>query len=498
MGKILELSGITVKFPGVMALNKLDMDVHEGEVHVLIGENGAGKSSLIKVLSGIYFPQEGMMKFQGKKYKPVAPIDAIKAGIRCVHQEFNLLPYLSIAENIFFEKLPRKGGFVDYKKLYAETERLLEMVGLDSKATTPVELLGVAQMQLVEIAKALSDNSRILLLDEPTATLTDKDIELLFQTIRRLKKNGVTIIYISHRLKELFEIGDRITVLKNGEKVGDRLISEVDIPQLVQMMVGKKMDEEFLFREDVEVGEKLFVVKNLKRRESDYINSFSVRRGEILGVAGLVGSGRTENMRAIFGADKKEAGEVYLEGKKLKIKSPRDAVKNGICLITEDRKTQGLVLEMACKINITLTDTEQISTKGFLQRDKEAGFAQKLVDDLTIKTPNLTQLVRNFSGGNQQKVVIAKWLFCGGKVFIFDEPTRGIDVGAKYEIYNLMWRLAEEGHAIIMISSDMPELLGLSHRIMVFSDGEITGELDRNEFDQEEILHMAFKNYVHK
>ena len=342
MTKILELKGITVKFPGVVALNKLDMDIHEGEVHVLIGENGAGKSSLIKVLCGIYFPDEGSMLIQGKPYIPQAPIDAINAGIRVVHQEFNLLPYLSIAENIFFEKLPRKNGFVDFKKLYSDTDTLLKMVGLNASAKTKVEMLGVAQMQLVEIAKALSTDSKILLLDEPTATLTDKDIDLLFATIRRLKKSGITIIYISHRLKELFEIGDRITVLKNGEKVGDRLITEVDIPGLVQMMVGKSMHEEFQFRDDVKLGEEVLRVEGLKRRESKYYNSFSVRAGEIVGIAGLVGSGRTENMRAIFGADRKESGEIYLHGEKVKIKSPQDAVKQGISLITEDRKRSGI------------------------------------------------------------------------------------------------------------------------------------------------------------
>lgn len=496
MTKILELKGITVKFPGVVALNKLDMDIHEGEVHVLIGENGAGKSSLIKVLCGIYFPDEGSMLIQGKPYMPQAPIDAINAGIRVVHQEFNLLPYLSIAENIFFERLPRKNGFVDFKKLYSDTDKLLKMVGLNASAKTKVEMLGVAQMQLVEIAKALSTDSKILLLDEPTATLTDKDIDLLFATIRRLKKSGITIIYISHRLKELFEIGDRITVLKNGEKVGDRLITEVDIPGLVQMMVGKSMHEEFQFRDDVKLGEEVLRVEGLKRRESKYYNSFSVRAGEIVGIAGLVGSGRTENMRAIFGADRKESGEIYLHGEKVKIKSPQDAVKQGISLITEDRKSQGLALDMPCSLNMTLTDPKRISARGFINRQQEREVAEKLVKDLEVKTPSINQLVRNFSGGNQQKVVIAKWLFCGGKVFIFDEPTRGIDVGAKYEIYNLMWELAESGKGLVMISSDMPELLGLCHRILVFSDGEIVGEVQRKDFDQEKILHLAFKNYV--
>ncbi len=496
MTKILSLKGITVKFPGVTALANLDMDIRKGEVHVLIGENGAGKSSLIKVLCGIYTHQEGTMEFEGREYRPKSPHDAIQAGIRVVHQELNLLPYLSIAENIYFERLPRKNGFVDFKKLYKDTEELLKIVGLDASPKTKVELLGVAKMQLIEIAKALSTDSKVLLLDEPTASLTNTDIELLFKTIRRLKKNGITIIYISHRLKELFEIGDRITVLKNGEKVGDKLIGDVDIPRLVQMMVGKSMAEEFLFREDVKVGEELLRVVDLKRRDSKYTNSFNVKRGEIVGVSGLVGSGRTENMRAIFGADKKESGEIYLEGNKLRIRSPKDAVKAGISLITEDRKSQGLVLEMPCKVNMTLTDPKKISTRGFLQKHKEDIMAQQLVDDLAVKTPNLNQLVRNFSGGNQQKVVIAKWLFCGGKVCIFDEPTRGIDVGAKYEIYQLMWKLAEEGQGLIMISSDMPELLGLCHRILVFSDGEIVGEVQRKDFDQEEILKLAFTNYV--
>jgi len=496
---IVSIKNLTKRFAGVIALNKIDLDIKEGEVHVLVGENGAGKSSLIKVLCGIYIPESGEIFYNRKKYKPKNARDAIKAGIRVVYQEFNLLPFLSVAENIYFEKLPQKGGVVDFKKLYKDTEKLLDKVGLKISPKTKVEYLGVAQMQQIEIAKALSYESKLLILDEPTATITPNEIENLFKIIKTLKKKGVTIIYISHRLQEIFEIGDRITVLRNGVKVGTKKASEVDVPEIVKMMVGKTMKGWHPFDESVKVSDKdILTVENLKYIGNKNDVSFSVKQGEILGVSGLVGSGRTETMRAIFGADKKSAGLVYVNGKLVNINNPRNAVDNGICLLTEDRKSHGLIQDMTCDINITITDLAQITKYGIiLDKKKEQKVAEALVKDLNIITPTVKQYVRNLSGGNQQKVVIAKWLFKNSSVFIFDEPTRGIDVGAKYEIYLLLWKLAAQGKGIIIVSSDLPELLGICHRILVFSKGKITGNINREDFKQEEILSLAYKEHLH-
>jgi ribose transport system ATP-binding protein len=493
---ILQLKNITKRFPGVTALKQVNLDIIDGEVHVLVGENGAGKSSLIKVLCGIYIPDEGDITYLGAPYAPRSPIDAIKSGVRVVYQEFNLLPYLSVAENIFFEQLPRKGGFVDFKTLYRKTEELLDLVGLEISPNTPVELLGVAQMQLIEIAKALSSKSRVLIMDEPTATLTSKEIDTLFRIIAKLKSEGVTIVYISHRLQEVFEIGDRISVLRNGEKAGTQATSNITIPEIVKMMVGKSMDEEYPFKAEVKPGEAILKIQDLRCRGNPDAISFEVRKGELLGISGLIGSGRTDAMRAIFGADPKDSGKIVLNGKAITIKKPRDAVQNGICLLTEDRKTQGLILDMPCYINITLTDLKTVSKYGFMKNNFERKAAKKLIDELAIKTPSIDQWVGNLSGGNQQKVVLAKWLFRNTDVLIFDEPTRGIDVGAKYEIYLLLWKLAALGKGIIIVSSDLPEMLGICHRIIIFSNGKITGEVARVDFDQEMILSMAYKGYI--
>lgn len=494
---ILEIRGLVKTFPGVKALDRVDLDIRRGEVHVLVGENGAGKSSLVKVLCGIYKPDQGEILYEGKPYAPHTPIDAIQSGIRVVYQEFNLLPYLSVAENVFFEKLPSKRGLVNYRALYRDTQRVLSEVGLDISPQTKVEMLGVAQTQLLEIAKAISNESKVLILDEPTATLTPKEINRLFEIIGQLKARGVTIIYISHRLQETFAIGDRITVLRNGKKVRTTAIQQVTIPDIVSMMVGKEMGEEFPFDDRVRPGAEIFRVEGLRYRGNAHVMSFSLHSGELLGIAGLVGSGRTETLRAIFGADRKAAGKLYLNGKPIVVDRPKDAVRHGICLLTEDRKQQGLILDMPCYVNVTLTDLAQVSRSGLLNADKEKARANDLVQDLMIRTPSVDQWVRNLSGGNQQKVVLAKWLFRHPDVLMFDEPTRGIDVGAKYEIYTLLWRLAAEGKGIVIVSSDLPELLGICHRILVFSDGKITGEINREAFDQEKILALAYQEYIH-
>ncbi len=493
---ILEIRNLTKTFPGVVALDKIDMDIKAGEVHVLVGENGAGKSTLVKVLSGVYRPDEGAVLYEGATYAPYAPHDAILAGIRVVYQEFNLLSFLSVAENIFFENLPTQMGLVNYQKLYADTRKVLAEVGLDISPRTPVEKLGVAQTQLIEIAKALSSDSKVLIMDEPTATLTPKEITTLFEIIEKLKQKGVTIIYISHRLEEIYEIGDRVTVLRNGERVATRPLAEVSVDELVSMMVGKEIKEQYLFKRDITPGEVLFEVKNLRYAGNGQNVSFAVRHGEILGIAGLVGSGRTEAMRAIFGADPRNGGTLLLNGREITINNPGDAVRHGIGLLTEDRKSQGLILEMPCYVNMTLTDTARISRGGLLQKGVERAEAQKLVKGLDIRTPSVEQLAQNLSGGNQQKLVIAKWLFRNSELLIFDEPTRGIDVGAKFEIYTLLWELAAQGKGIIVISSDLPELLGICHRLLVFSRGKVTGRLDRSEFDPEKILSLAYQEYI--
>lgn len=494
--RIVSFQSITKRFPGVVALDHIDLDIYRGETHVLVGENGAGKSSLIKILCGYHVPEEGKMVLDGELYAPRTPFDAIHAGIRVVYQEFNLLSNMTVAENVFFERLPSKRGIVDFDRLYAETEALLHDVGLDISPRTPLELLGVAQMQLIEIAKAIAYDSKLLVLDEPTATLTSNEIDKLFAIIGKLKAKGVTIIYISHRLKEIFDIGDRITTLRNGQRIDTVSARETSIPQVVRMMVGRDMESEYPFDETVQVGSPALGVADLRYNGGSHAISFDVHRGEILGIAGLVGSGRTETVRAIFGADKKESGALSLFGKPIEVSSPRDAIRHGICLLTEDRKDQGLVLDMACDENITITDISRISNFGLLDRTKERQVADQLIKDLEIRTPSARHVVRNLSGGNQQKIVIAKWLHRNAEVLIFDEPTRGIDVGAKYEIYMLLWQLAKAGKAIIVVSSDLPELLGICHRIVVFSNGAITGELPRVDFDQETILSYAYKGYV--
>lgn len=493
---ILRLEHVTKAFPGVVALRDVSLTIQRGEVHILVGQNGAGKSSLVKLLTGIYFPDGGEMFFEETPYAPRSTFDAFQRGIRVVHQEFNLLPYLSIAENIFLEKLPANHGFVDYGKLYKDAEAALAQVGFKIDPRTKVEMLGVAQMQLVEIAKAVFHKSKVLIMDEPTATLTSKEIRTLFDIIKALKRQGVTVIYISHRLQEIYEIGDSVTVLRNGEYVTTQPLASLTINDLVKLMVGRDIGVEYPFDSSVTPKDEVLRVENLMIQGGKHSVSFSVRAGEILGISGLVGSGRTETVRAIFGADKIASGQLYLHGRPIQIGSPKDAVRYGLSLLTEDRKSQGVILNMNIAVNITLADLAKVSKKGFLLQQEERDAAVRLVEETGTKTPSIDQVVRNLSGGNQQKVVLGKWLFRDAEVLIFDEPTRGIDVGARYEIYLLLWKLARMGKAIIVVSSDLDELIGVSHRILVFSNGKITGELNRDDFDQEKILSYAYEEYI--
>jgi ribose transport system ATP-binding protein len=495
---IIEFQGTTKRFPGVLALDRVDLAIRRGEVHVLVGQNGAGKSTLVKLLCGLYAPDEGRILLEGRLFSPRNTLAAIRAGIRVVYQEFNLLPYLSVAENVFFQRLPRRAGLVDFKRLHADAATLLAEVGLDVSPATRVETLGVAQLQLLEIAKALSTRSQVLVLDEPTATLSPPEIHRLFEIIARLKARGVTILYISHRLQEVFEVGDRITVLRNGQVVETLAARDATIPRIVRLMVGKEMGTEYPFHPEVAIGDELLRVEELRPRGAAHAVSFAVRRGELVGVAGLVGSGRTEAMRAIFGADPTLSGHIYRDGREVSIDRPRDAVRHGICLLTEDRKAQGLILAMPCTANVTITDLARVSRAGLMQDAAERAATQALVTELDIKTPSLDQLVGNLSGGNQQKVVIAKWLFRRAEVLICDEPTRGIDVGARHEIYQLLWRLAAAGKGLLLVSSDLPELMGICHRILVFSNGRLTADLPRAEFSQERILAAAYQEYVQR
>jgi ribose transport system ATP-binding protein len=491
---IFSIRNVSKKFPGVYALTDISLTIRKGEVHVLVGENGAGKSTLIKILCGYHAPDSGEVLLDGAPYAPPTPRAAMDAGIRVVYQEFNLLTYLTIAENIFFDNLPRKGILVDRKRLYDDTVAVLKRVGLDVNPWTPVELLGVAQMQLVEIAKAISSKCRVLILDEPTATLSPSEIDRLFDIIRTEKQQGLTVIYISHHLKEIYEIGDRITVLRNGELVGTNDVSEIGIAQIVSMMVGRQMESEYPFKDDIAcTDEPMLEVRSLRIASSPHEISFTLKRGEILGIAGLVGSKRTETVRAIFGADEKLGGEILLGGVPITIRSPRDSVRQGICLLTEDRKSQGLILDMQLDANISLPALDKVSRLGLLDKHGERAIAERLSDELSIKTPSVAQFARNLSGGNQQKAVLAKWLFRDAKILIFDEPTRGIDVGAKYEIYMLLWRLLAEGKGILIVSSDLNELMGICHRIVVFSGGQVSGEVLRPDFEQERILKYAYQ-----
>ena len=492
---ILEMRGIDKAFPGVRALDSVDFVVRRGQVHCLVGENGAGKSTLIKILAGAYQKDKGTIRIKGQDIDHFTPHLAQEMGVSVIYQELELIPNLSVAENIMLGQatgnLP--GGFISWKKTYHAAQRVLDELGVNIDAVAPVKDLGVALQQMTEIAKALSRNADIIVMDEPTSALTEQEIPQLFETIRRLKAQNKSVIYISHRLEELYEIGDVATVLRDGSVVGTVPVSELSMDRLVAMMVGRELKEKFP-KEEVNIGEESLRVEGLDREGVLHDISFSLRKGEILGIAGLVGSGRTEMARAIFGADPIDSGDVYIEGKKVNIKSPTDAVRSGLGFLTEDRKRQGLILIQSVRNNITLASLLRFSPNTFIDQNNETGAAAQLVGSLDIKTPSLSQQVQFLSGGNQQKVVVAKWLCGKSKILIFDEPTRGIDVGAKVEVYQLMNELARQGTAIIMISSELPEVLGMSDRILVMREGEIAGEFTREEATQEKLLECAISH----
>lgn len=489
----LQMKGITKEFPGVLALNKVDFDLKEGEVHALIGENGAGKSTLIKILSGAHQMDQGEIFINNKKVAIQNPRHAQELGISVIYQEFNLVPYLSVYENVFLgREHMRNKYFIDNKENKLKTEELLEELEIKIELERLVAELSVAQQQMVEVAKALSMNANIIVMDEPTSALGNREIEQLFKTIKKMKNRGISIIYISHRLEELWEIADRVTVLRDGHYVATSALKAMTKDELIRLMVGRDLTEQFPKRE-VARGEEILRVEGLSKRGVLDDISFNLRRGEVVGFAGLVGSGRTELMRCIFGADRFEQGKIYIEQNEVEIKSPQDAIGHGIGFITEDRKRQGLMLIRPVKENITITDLDQFIKHLFIDHRQEEKTAADLVEKLKIKTPGMEQEVRYLSGGNQQKIVIAKWLLKNAKILIFDEPTRGIDVGAKKEVYNLINLLVKNGVGVIMVSSELPEIIGMSDRVYVMSHGKITGELTAQEATQEEILKYATK-----
>jgi ribose transport system ATP-binding protein len=476
------MTGICKRFPGVQALDDACLDITPGEVHVLLGENGAGKSTLMKVLCGQYEADSGEILFRGQSIAPESPIEAQDLGLVMIHQELNLLPGLNVAENIFLGHEPTRGGLIQGDVIRRTSKELLERVGCDIDPATPVAALSVAEQQLVEIARALREQAHLLVMDEPTAALADHEIETLFEVIRSLTREGVPVVYISHRMREIFAIGDRVTVMRDGHTVGTRKVRDTDVGELIRLMVGRTIDEQITKRE-VEIGESVLVVDGLAREDVLSPISLSVGAGEILGVAGLMGSGRTELARAIFGADPVDAGIVKVEGTPLPGGEPAASIAAGVGFLTEDRKQQGVVLQMPVDQNITLTSLDRDTRHGMIDLE--------LVDKLHIRAASLDQEVVNLSGGNQQKVVLAKWLASGCRALLFDEPTRGIDVGAKAEIYELIGDLVERGVAVVLISSEMPELLGLADRIAVMHEGALQGVLDRAEASQERIMEMA-------
>jgi ribose transport system ATP-binding protein len=491
---ILEFKRVSKDFPGVRALEKVDFDLKKGEVHALVGENGAGKSTLIKILAGVYPPTGGDIYYKGEKIVIRTPKEGIDLGISVIYQEFNLVPYISVAKNIFMGREPHRKWLpflIDYRRLYADAKEILQSISAEIDPKIKVVNLGVAQKQLIEMAKAFSVKASILVMDEPSAALTQREIKELFRSIKEFKKKNIGIIYISHRLEEIFEIADRVTVLRDGKVMATTDVSEVkSLDEIIKLMVGRGMTAYFSREFLKEKGEVALEVKNLSRKGLIQDVTLHVRSGEIVGLAGLVGSGRTELARAIFGVDPHETGEVYILGKKIST-NPTKSVALGVGFLPEERKTEGLALILPVRENIMMASLRRVFPLGIINPRKELRLVNEYVKTLRIATPSILRIAKFLSGGNQQKVIVAKWLSTQAKIFIFDEPTRGIDVGAKAEIHQLMNELVKQGAAILMISSELPEVLNMSDRIYVMRGGRVIKELPRDEADQETILRYA-------
>ena len=489
---ILTMKGIDKSFPGVHALDHVDLEVCRGEVHALMGENGAGKSTLMKVLTGIYSKDEGSITYEGREVEFTNPREAQDAGIVIVHQELNMLGHLTVAQNIFIGREFMKGALIDDKKMNEEAKKLFDQLGIDIDPRETMSRLTVGRQQMCEIAKAISHDAKVIIFDEPSAALTEAEIEELFKIIRELREKQLGIVYISHRMDEIKVITDRVTVMRDGGYVGTLITKDSTKDDIINMMVGRVIYEDPKSQSNVPADAPVVLkVEHLNAGRMVRDVSFELRKGEILGFSGLMGAGRTETARALFGADPQEGGDIYVNGQKVEIKTPQDAVKCGIGYLSEDRKRYGIVVQKTVAENSTMATLENYMSGLFINKKQEKETAQQYVDLLKTKTPGVDQLVVNLSGGNQQKVVIAKWLVRNCDILIFDEPTRGIDVGAKSEIYHLMNELVAQGKSIIMISSEMTEILRMSDRIVVMCEGRKTGELDIAEATQERIMHAA-------
>ncbi len=494
---ILSMAHIDKSFPGVRALDDVHFQVYPGEILALMGENGAGKSTLMKILIGVYRKDGGEITLNGTEIEPRVPHEAFTLGISVIHQELNLVPEMMVFENVFLgreiRQQTRQGKLLrrlDKLKMRQETRRLLDLLGANFEPDTFVKKLGVAQRQMVEIAKALSLDARIIIMDEPTSSLPQSDVGTLFKVMQELKRHGVSIVFITHRIEEVFEIADRVVVLRDGKNAGKMAIEAATMEKVITHMVGRTMNQMFP-KQEVEIGEKVLAIKGLSRGEKVRDINFQLYKGEILGLAGLVGAGRTETVRALFGIDKKDAGEVWLDGQSVDLISPQSSIQAGLGFVPEDRKLQGLILNMAVYQNVTLASLKQLTRSLVINRSAERAVTERFVEQLQIRTPGIRQLVKHLSGGNQQKVVLAKWLALRPRVLILDEPTRGVDVGAKAEIHALISQFAKQGMGVILISSELPELLGMCDRILVMSKGTIAGEFSREEADQEKIMASA-------
>lgn len=490
---LLHLQEVSKMFPGVLALDKVNLKISPGEVLGLLGENGAGKSTLIKILTGAHQKDEGKIFWEGQEVNIGNPRDSIDLGIACIYQELNLIPHLPVYENIFLGREPRAVktiGWLDRKAMISRSRELLEELGLNINPEIKVSYLGVGQQQMVEIARALSMNARLIIMDEPTSSLSARETGELLKTVLRLKERGVAVIFISHRMDEIYRICDTVTILRDGKYVSTLPLKETNIEEIIRLMVGRDLDEKFP-KVKVQKGEEALRVEGLIRQGTLHDISFTAYSGEILGIAGLVGSGRTELARAIFGADRLDGGGIFVFGQLKNIKSPRDAIGCGIAFLTEDRKGQGLILIQSVSFNITLVGIKQYARGILINPRKASRDAEQLAKDFRVRPFRMNLLARQLSGGNQQKVVLAKWLCSKAKIFIFDEPTRGIDVGAKVEVYHLINQLVSRGASVIMISSELPEVLGMSDRILVMREGRITAEYSREEATQEKIMKAA-------
>lgn len=492
MEYILEMKDICKSFPGVKALDHVQLKVRPGEVHALMGENGAGKSTLMKILMGIYKKDKGgEILFNGKPYEVSSPKEAMDVGVAMIHQELNPIYDMTVYENIFAGREISKYGLVDKKAEIEAAGKLIEECGLHVSPTDTLRGLTVAQCQLIEIIKAISVDAKVIIMDEPTAAISDREVEILFDHIRRLKEQGVAIIYISHRMNEIFSICDCVTVYRDGQYIGSGSTKDLDENQLIKMMVGREIVDVFP-KMPAEIGEVVFEARNISRGDHKVKDvSLSVRRGEILGIGGLVGAGRSELVESIFGMHRMSAGEIYVKGERVQVRSPQDIIKKGVALVTEDRKITGLNLVASINDNIAVVAIRKLLSGGLYSKKKARQAAQEYIGKLKIKTPSGDQIVGDLSGGNQQKVVIAKWLLNDPEIIIMDEPTRGIDVGAKRDIYMLIGSLVQQGKSVIMISSEIPELMGVCDRIAVMAEGRLSGEVRREEFSQERIMALA-------